>query len=80
MTTTIQKKQDDILKDLPPNKQEELYNKLHAFMCKSIISLLQDSIAGPGISQQQIDSAREVAELKPDVSCTDELQIINFEF
>lgn len=59
MTNTIQEKLDEILKDLPPDKQGALYSELHAFMCKSIIDLLQDSIAGPGISQQQIETARE---------------------
>jgi hypothetical protein len=52
MINTMQEKLDEILKDLPPDKQEELYNEIHEFMCKSIIALLQDSIAGPGISQQ----------------------------
>jgi hypothetical protein len=59
VTNTIKEKLDEILKNLPPDKQGELYNELHAFMCKSIIELLQDSIAGPGISQQQIKTARD---------------------
>ncbi len=59
MTNTIKEKLDETLKNLPPDKQGELYNELHAFMCKSIIELLQDSIAGPGISQQQIKTARD---------------------
>ena len=73
MTNTIQEKLDEILKDLSPDKQGELYNELHAFMCKSIIALLQDSIAGPGVSQQQIDSARGVAEVMPDIEAAKEL-------
>ena len=73
MPNTIQEKLDEILKDLPPDKQGELYNELHAFMCKSIISLLQDSIEGPGISQQQIESAKGVAEEMPDTESAQEL-------
>ena len=73
MTNTIQEKLDEILKDLPPDKQKELYNELHAFMCKSIINLLQDSISGPGISKQQVDSARGVAEVMPDTEAAKEL-------
>ena len=73
MTNIIQEKLDEILKDLPPDKQEELYNELYAFMCKSIISLLKDSIAGPGLSEQQIETARGVAEVMPDTEAAKEL-------
>ena len=73
MTNTIQEKLDEILKDLPPDKQEELYNELHTFMCKSIIVLLQDSIAGPVISEQQIETARGVAEVMPDTEAAKEV-------
>jgi predicted O-methyltransferase YrrM len=73
MTNTVQEKLDEILIDLSPDKQEEFYNELHDFMCKSIIVLLKDSIAGPGISQQQIDSARGVAEKMPDTEAAKEL-------
>ena len=54
MTSTTQEKLDKILKDLPPDKQGELYDELHEVLCKSIIDLLQDSIVGPGISEQQM--------------------------
>jgi len=65
MTNIIQEKLEEILKDLPPDKLGELKEGLHEVLCKSIIGLLQDSIAGPGISQQQIETAREFAELMP---------------
>ena len=73
MKTDLQQKLDEILKDLPPNKQEELYYELHDFMCRSIIALLKYSIAGPGISEQQIEAARELAELKSDTEAAKEL-------
>jgi hypothetical protein len=66
MTNTIQEKLDEILKGLPPDKHIELYTELHEVICKTIIGLLQDSIVGPGISKQQIESAREFAEVMPD--------------
>ena len=73
MTDTIQEKLDEILKDLPPDKQGELYTELHDFMCRSIITLLQDFVEGPGISEQQIEAAMEFAELKPDTDVAKEL-------
>lgn len=73
ITNTIQEKLDEILKDLPPDKLEELNEELHHFMCNSIIALLKDSIAGPGISKQQIDAAREDAELRPEPEAAKEL-------
>lgn len=42
-------------------------------MCKSIIVLIQDSIAGLGISKRQIEAVREVAEIKPDTEAAKEL-------
>lgn len=73
MSDTIQKKLDEILKDLPPDKQVEVYDEFHHFMCKSIIVLLQDSIKGPGISQRQIETARELAEIKPNTEAAKEV-------
>jgi hypothetical protein len=73
MTNTIQEKLDEILKDLPPYKHGELYDELYDFMCKSIIVPLKDSIAEPGISQEEINRARSFAELNPDAEAAKEL-------
>jgi hypothetical protein len=73
MTNTTQEKLDEILKDLPPDKREKLNNELYDFMCRSIIVLLQDFVEGPGISEQQIEVARQFAELKPDTEAAKEL-------
>ena len=73
MTNKIQEKLEKTLGGLSPDTLDKLYDELHEFMCKSIISLLQDSIAGPGISEQQIDTAREFAETKPDTEAAKEL-------
>ena len=65
MTNTVQDKLEEILGELSPDTLDKIYDELHEVLCKSIIGLLQDSIAGPGISQQQIETAREFAELMP---------------
>jgi hypothetical protein len=69
----MKKMYQEILKDLPPDKLGELNDELHEVMCKSIIGLLQDSIAGPGISRQQIETATGVAEVMPDTEAAKEL-------
>jgi len=73
MTNTIQEKLDEILGELSPGTLDKIYDELHEVLCKSIIDLLQDSIAGPRLSQQQIETAREFAELKPDTETAKEL-------
>lgn len=64
---------EEILGGVPSDTLDEIHDELHEVLCKSIIELLQDSIAGPGISQQQIETAREFAELKPDTDAAKEL-------
>lgn len=73
MTNTIQEKLDEILKDLPPDKQEERYYELYDFMCRSIIALLQDFVDGQGISEKQIEVAKDFAEIKPNMEASKEL-------
>ena len=76
MTNTTQEKLEEILRGLSPDTLDKLYDELHEVLCKSIIGLLQDSLAGPGLSQQQIETAREFAELIPDTEAAIEV----FEF
>jgi hypothetical protein len=73
MTYTTKEKLEDILGGLPSDTLNEIYDELHDVLCKSIIGLLQDSITGPGISQQQIETAREFAEVMPDTEAAIEL-------
>jgi len=73
MTNTVQDKLEEILGELSPDTLDKIYDELHEVLCKSIIGLLQDSIAGPGISQQQIETARGVAEVMPDTEAAKEL-------
>ena len=46
-TNKTQEKLEEIVKDLPPDKLRKLNEELYHFVCKSIIALLKDSIAGP---------------------------------
>ena len=73
MTNTIQENLEEILGGLSSDPLDEIYDELHEVLCKSIIGLLQDSLAGPGISHQQIESAREFAEVMPDTEAAKEL-------
>ena len=73
MTNTVQEKLEDMLAGLSPDTLDKLYDELHEVLCKSIIGLLQDSIAGPGISKQQIETAREFAEVMPDSEAAKEV-------
>lgn len=66
----------DVLDRIPPDKLVELNNKLHEVLCKSIISLFQNFIAGPGILEQQIETARELAELMPDTDAA--IEVLEF--
>jgi len=73
MTSTTKEKLEDILGGLPPDTLDEIYNELYEVLCKTTIGLLQDSIAGSGISEEQIESAREFAELNTDTDAAKEL-------
>jgi hypothetical protein len=76
MTFNTEEKLEEILGGLSSGTLDEIYDELHEVLCKSIIGFLQDSIAGPGVSQQEIKSAREFAELMPDTEAAKEV----FEF
>ncbi len=44
----------------------QLNDALHEVLCKSIITRLKDTLKNPGITKEEIKTAREFAELKPD--------------
>ena len=48
-------------------------DELHKVLCESIIKLLQDTLKEPGITAEEIEAAREFAELKPDTKAAKEL-------
>ncbi len=48
-------------------------DELHKGLCEAIITLLQDTLEEPGIRAEEIKTAREFAELKPDTKATKEL-------
>jgi len=73
MTNAIQQKLEDILRGLPPDTLDEIYCELYDVLCKTLMGLLQDSLKGPGISEEQIDSAREFALIAPETEAAKEL-------
>jgi len=73
MTSTTKEKLEDILGGLPPDTLDEIYSELYDVLCKTTIGLLQDSIEGSGISEEQIESARDFAELNSDTDAAKEL-------
>ena len=67
MTNTVKEKLEDILDGPPPDTLDEIYSELYEVLCKTTIGLLQDSLEGPGISEEQIESARDFAEEMPEI-------------
>lgn len=58
---------------LSPEVQEQLNNPLHETLCESIITLLKDSLENSDLLKEEIQSAREFAQLKPDTKVSKEL-------
>ncbi len=58
----MKKKYIDLLEGLPPDELGEFNKEFHEVICKTIIELYQDSLDKRGISQQQIEVARDFAE------------------
>ena len=73
MTNTAKEKLEDILGGLPPDTLDEIYSELYDVLCKTLISLLQDSIEVPGISEEQIESAREFTMIGPETDAAKDL-------
>jgi len=48
-------------------------DELHKALCEAIITLLQDTLKEPGITAEEMEAAREFAELKPDTKETKKL-------
>jgi predicted house-cleaning noncanonical NTP pyrophosphatase (MazG superfamily) len=63
------------LEKLSPETLEKLTDALHEELCKAI-TLVKDSLNNPGITKEEIRSAREFAELKPNTKAAQTL----FEF
>ena len=53
------------LEKLSPEKLGQLNDALHEVFCESIITLMKDTLKNPGITREEIKSAKEFAELKP---------------
>ena len=55
------------------DKLTQVNNALHKVLCETIIKLLKGSLMDPGITEQEIKTAKEFAELKPDTKAAKEL-------
>lgn len=58
---------------LSPETQTQLNDTLHETLCESIITLLKDSIENSDLTKEEVQSAREFAEMKPDIDTAREL-------
>ena len=62
----MKNKHVDILEGMPPDKLGEFNKEFHEVICKTIIELYKDSIEKRGISQQQIEAAKDFADEMPE--------------
>ncbi len=53
------------LEKLSPETLGQLNDALHEVFCESIITLMKDTLKNPGITREEIKSAKEFAKLKP---------------
>lgn len=65
-------------KKLSPDTQGQLNEALHDGMfhetlCETIITLLKDTLENPGLTKEEVKSAREFAKLKPNTDAAKEL-------
>lgn len=58
---------------LSPEAQTQLNDTLHETLCESIITFLKDSLENSDLTKDEVQSAREFAELKPDTDAAREL-------
>ena len=61
------------LEKLSPETLGQLNDALYEVLCESIITLMKDSLKNPGIIKEEIKSAKEFAELKPDTKAAQKL-------
>lgn len=69
--TAKNKKENEPCK--PKDKFTIVNEELYKVLCETIQNLLQNSIKREGITEQEIETAREFAELKPDTKAAKEL-------
>ena len=53
------------LEKLSPETLGQLNDALHEVFCEALITLMKDTLKNPGITREEIKSAKEFAELKP---------------
>jgi hypothetical protein len=57
---------------LSPEAQHQLNEALHETLCESSITLIKDTIENPGLTKEEVQSARDFADLKPDTDAARE--------
>lgn len=63
----------ELYEKLSSETQTQLNDTLHETLCESIITLLKESIENPGLTKEEVQSAREFAQMKPDTEVAREL-------
>ena len=63
----------EYLEKLSPETLDQLSDALHEVLCESIITLMKDSLKNPGITKEEITSAKEFAEMKPSTKAAKKL-------
>jgi len=58
---------------LSPEVQTQINEVLHETLCESIITLLKDTLENNDLIKEEIQSAREFAQIKPDTEAAKEL-------
>ena len=56
----------NLYKKLSAELQAEINDALHEILCQTILKLLRESMDNPGLLKEEIQSAREFTEMKPD--------------
>ena len=70
---TKEKINSELLEKLSPEALSQLYDGLYEEFCKTIIKLLKGTLENPGLTEEEIQSAKGFAELKPDSEAAKEL-------
>jgi hypothetical protein len=65
--STMKTKYLDLLEGLPPDELGEFNKEFHEVICKTIIELYKDYIDKRGISYEQIEVARDLADEMPEI-------------
>ncbi len=63
----------ELYEKLSPEAQGQLNDTLHETFCESTLTLLEDSLENSDLTKEEVQSARDFAETKPDSDAAKEL-------